>query len=57
MSSNIILSYSITIVNNTGSSGGGLLLCQNTVMYVYLDAYTNVTITHSWLITQVEEYV
>ena len=47
MSSNIILSYNITIVNNTGSNGGGLLLCQNTVMYVYLDAYTNVTITHS----------
>ena len=45
MSSNIILSRNITIVNNTGSSGGGLLLCQNAVMY--LDAYTNVTIAHN----------
>ena len=45
MSSNIILSRNITIVNNTGSSGGGLFLCQNAVMY--FDAYTNVTITHN----------
>ena len=37
MSSNIILSQNITIANNTGSSGGGVLLCQNAVMY--LDAY------------------
>ena len=45
MSSNIILSRNITIVNNTGSSGCGLLLCQNAV--IYLDAYTNVTIAHN----------
>ena len=45
MSSNIILSHNITIVNNTGSSGGGLLLCQNAVMY--LEAYTNVTIAYN----------
>ena len=45
MSSNIILSRNITIANNTGSSGGGILLCQNAVMY--LDEYTNVTISHN----------
>ena len=45
MSSNIILSHNITIVNNTGSSGGGLLLCQNAV--VYLEAHTNVTIAYN----------
>ena len=45
MSSNIILSHNITIVNNNGSSGGGLLLCQNAVMY--LEAYTNVTIAYN----------
>ena len=45
MSSNIILSRNISIVNNTGSSGGGLLLCQNAV--IYLDAYTNVTIAYN----------
>ena len=45
MSSNIILSGNITITNNTGSSGGGLLLCQNAVMY--LDDHTNVTITNN----------
>ena len=45
MSSNIILSGNITIVNNSGSSGGGMLLCQNAVMY--LDKHTNVTIAHN----------
>jgi hypothetical protein len=45
MSSNIILAHNITIVNNTGSSGGGILLCQNAVMY--LKAYTNVTIAYN----------
>ena len=45
MSSNIILSGNITIVNNTGSSGGGLLLCQNAV--IYLEAHTNITIAHN----------
>ena len=45
MSSNIILSGNITITNNSGSSGGGLLLCQNAVMY--LDDHTNVTITNN----------
>ena len=45
MSSNIILSGNITIANNTGSSGGGLLLCQNAV--IYLDAHTNITIAHN----------
>ena len=45
MSSNIILTCNITIVNNTGSNGGGLLLCQNAV--IYLDAYTYVTISHN----------
>ena len=44
-SSNIILSHNITIVNNTGSSGGGLLFCQNAVMY--LKTHTNVTIAHN----------
>ena len=45
MSSNIVLLRNITIVNNTGSSGGGLLLCQNAVMY--LEAHTNVTIAYN----------
>lgn len=47
MSSNIILSKNITTVNNTGSSGGGLLrvLCQNAV--IYLESNTNVTIAHN----------
>ena len=45
MSSNIILSQNVTISNNIGSSGGGMLLCQNAVMY--LEAYTNVTIAHN----------
>lgn len=45
MSSNVILSHNITIINNTGSSGGGILLCQNAVMY--LEAYTNVTIAYN----------
>ena len=45
MSSNIILSHNITIASNTGSSGGGILLCQNAVMY--LVAHTNVTIAYN----------
>lgn len=45
MSSNIILSNNITIINNTGSSGGGVLLCQNAVMY--FEAHTNVTISRN----------
>ena len=45
MSSNIILSHNVTISNNNGSSGGGMLLCQNAVMY--LEAHTNVTIAHN----------
>ena len=45
MNSNIILSQNITIVNNTGFSGGGLLLYQNAV--IYLDAFTNVTIANN----------
>ena len=45
MSSNIILSQNVTISNNNGSSGGGMLLCQNAVMY--LEAHTNVTIAHN----------
>ena len=42
MNSNIILSNNISIVNNHGTSGGGMLLCQNAAMY--LEAHTNVTI-------------
>ena len=45
MSSNIILSRNVTIVNNTGSSGGGVLLYQNAVLYV--EAFTNVTIARN----------
>ena len=45
MSSNIILSQTITISNNDGSSGGGMLLCQNAVMY--LESHTNVTIANN----------
>ena len=43
--SNIILSHNITIVNNTGSSGGGIFLCQKAIMY--LETHTNVTIAHN----------
>ena len=42
MDSNIVLTNNITIVDNHGTSGGGMLLCQNAVMY--LGAYTIVTI-------------
>ena len=46
ISSNIILSGEINIVNNAnGSSGGGLLLCQNAV--IYFNASTTVTIAHN----------
>lgn len=45
MNSNIILSNNVTIANNHGTSGGGMLLCQNAVMY--LEAYTTVTIEHN----------
>ena len=45
MNSNIILSNNISIVNNHGTSGGGMLLCQNAAMY--LEAYTTVTIEHN----------
>ena len=45
MSSNIILSQNVTILNNTGYNGGGILLCQNAVLY--LKAYTKVTIAHN----------
>ena len=45
MSSNIILSNNITIVNNTGTSGGGMLLCQNSV--IYLEAYASIIITNN----------
>ena len=45
MNSNIVLSKNVTIVNNMGTSGGGMLLCQNAVMY--LEAYVNVIIAHN----------
>ena len=45
VNSNIILSHNITIANNTGSSGGGLFLCQNSV--VFLDENTNVSIVNN----------
>ena len=45
MRSNIILSQNVTISNNNGSLGGGMLLCQNAVMY--LEAHTNVTIANN----------
>ena len=45
MSSNIILSQNVTISNNNGSSGGGMILRQNSV--IYLEAHTNVTIAHN----------
>lgn len=43
--SNIILSHNITIVNNTGSSGGGLFLCQDAIIYLKTNA--NVTIAYN----------
>ena len=45
MSSNLVLSKNVTISNNNGSLGGGMLLCQNAVMY--LEVHTNVTIAHN----------
>ena len=45
LNSNIILSNNVTIINNHGTSGGGLLLCQNAVMY--LEVHTTVTIEHN----------
>ncbi len=45
MSSNIIFSNKISIAYNHGTSGGGMLLCQNAVMY--LEAYATVTIEHN----------
>ena len=45
MNSNIILSQNVSIVNNTGFSGGGLLLYQNAI--IYLDAFTDVTIANN----------
>ena len=45
MSSNIILSQNIIILNNTGYNGGGIFLSQNAV--IYLKACTNVTIAHN----------
>ena len=45
MNSNIIFSHNVSIINNTGSFGGGLLLCQKSV--TYFDDYTNVTIAHN----------
>ena len=45
ISSNIILSQTVTIVHNTGYNGGGMLLCQNAA--IYLKTYANVTIAHN----------
>ena len=45
ISSNIILSQNITILHNRGYNGGGMFLCQTTV--IYLKAHTNVTIAHN----------
>lgn len=45
MNSNIILSNNIRVVDNHGTSGGGMLLCQNAVMY--LEAYATVSIKHN----------
>ena len=42
VNSNIILSRNVTIASNTGSSGGGLSLCQKSV--IFLDENTNVSI-------------
>lgn len=43
--SNIILSGNITIKYNQGSSGGGLLLCENAV--IYFDVNSTVVVTHN----------
>lgn len=43
--SNIVFSGHVTITNNTGSSGGGILLHENAV--VYFEKHTNVTIAHN----------
>ena len=43
--SNIILSGSITIKHNQGSSGGGLLLCENAV--IYFDVNSTVVVTYN----------
>lgn len=42
ISSNLVLKGNVTLSYNTGSSGGGLLLCQNAIMY--LTSNTNVFI-------------
>jgi hypothetical protein len=46
--SNIILSGNITIEQNRASSGGGMLLCQNAVLYFYNN--TNVTIANNTVV-------
>ena len=43
--SNIILSGNISITNNQASSGGGMLLCQNAI--IYFKNHTFVTIAHN----------
>ena len=45
INSNVVFSGRITISNNTGSSGGGILLHENAV--VYFEKHTNVTIAHN----------
>ena len=47
MGSNIILSGDITIEHNQGYSGGGLLLCQQSVLYFF--PHTNVLIAYNWV--------
>ena len=42
---NLIFESSVIISDNRGSSGGGLMFCENSVMF--LKPYTNVTITHN----------
>ena len=45
VSSNILLSGEVILASNSASSGSGLLLCDDAVMY--LEEYTNVTITNN----------
>ena len=45
--SNLIISGSVNIYNNNGSSGGGMLFCSNSVMF--LTPYSIVNISNNWV--------
>ena len=46
VSSNLIISGPVHIYNNTGSSGGGMLFCSSSVMYLKPNATLNVSNNH-----------